>query len=475
MTGALEDPTLSSHVARGFRWSLLNNTVTRIGSFLTGVLLARLLVPHDYGVYAAALVVLNVLLSLNELGVSLAIVRWNRPMERFAPTVVTLAVASSCFAYALAWFSAPLVSSALGAPSATSVIRILALSVIVDGCACVPAAILTRNFLQRRRLFVDLANFTSGTALTILLAVGGLGAASLAWGRLLGNCVALALLVAWKITRVRPGFDRAVAAELVRFGLPLAGASLLVLGVVNVDYVIIGSVLGPVDLGYYLLATSVAAWPVSFFSEAIRRVSFAGFSRVADDDEAFSEGFARAAALVLAVIVPVGIGLAVVAEPLIELVYGSKWLPAASALKFLALLGIARVFLELAYDALIARGRATGVMAIQGSWLVCLVPALVLAASQGGIAGVGLVHATIAWLVIVPAFLWLLVRHGLRLREVALLCWRPMVGAPLLAVTAVWASHLAGGSALLSLLFAFLVGVAVYIPIVLPLRRLLPR
>ena len=67
----------------------------------------------------------------------------------------------------------------------------------------------------------------------------------------------------------------------MRFGLPLAGASLLILGMVNVDSLVVGAALGPVALGFYQIAFNMSGWPVRTISEATRRVSFAGFSRLA--------------------------------------------------------------------------------------------------------------------------------------------------------------------------------------------------
>jgi len=94
--------SLSSRVAAATRWSLLNTVVIRVGNFALGVVLARyFLGPGEWGLYAVGLLVLNVLLSANEMGVSLAVVRWEGDVRRFAPTVLTLSFANSLLLYAL--------------------------------------------------------------------------------------------------------------------------------------------------------------------------------------------------------------------------------------------------------------------------------------------------------------------------------------------------------------------------------------
>ena len=101
---------LHTTARRALWWSVANNIVGRVGTTLMGIVLARLLVPEDYGVYAVALVALNGLLSMNELGVSLAIVRRPGDVSRIAPTVKTLALGSSIVLWVLMFAAAPYVA-----------------------------------------------------------------------------------------------------------------------------------------------------------------------------------------------------------------------------------------------------------------------------------------------------------------------------------------------------------------------------
>src|SRR5215211_7433960 len=117
--GAGTNMPLHGRVAAAVRWSVLNTVLIRIGNFATGIMLARyLLGPREWGLYAVGLVVLGVLLSANEMGVSLALVRWDGDVRRFAPTVLTLSAASSLLLYAGLFVSAPYVARALGSPDA---------------------------------------------------------------------------------------------------------------------------------------------------------------------------------------------------------------------------------------------------------------------------------------------------------------------------------------------------------------------
>lgn len=467
---APDPPSLGRKVGSAARWSLVNTVVMRLGNFATGIVLARFFLgPEAWGVYGIAQTVLLVLLSANELGVSLALVRWEGDPRRFAPTVLTLSAASSCLLYAALFAAAPAVAAVLGSPEASGVLRVMCLCVVLDGLAQVPAGFLTREFAQGRRMAIDGVNFVLSTSVTLLLAVQGWGAMSFACGAVAGNAAALAGCCLAAPGTLRFGWDRAQARALLRFGLPLAGASMLALGVVNVDTMVVGSTLDQLALGFYVLAFNISGWPVRIVSEAARRVSFAGFSRLASSPKALASGFGRALGVVVTATVPLCVLLAALAGPIVELVYGARWLPAARALPWLMALGLVRIGCELAYDCLVAIGRRRSLIAVQGLWLLLLIPALVIGARTGGIVGVAQGHVLIAGAVVVPVFLLALHRGGIPLGTVARACaWPFLGGAVMTGVILVLERHL--GDGVLALLATGAAGALAYALCVLPSR-----
>ncbi|OKK22584.1 polysaccharide biosynthesis protein [Streptomyces sp. CB00455] len=466
-------PSLGRKVGSAVRWSLVNTVVMRLGNFATGIVLARFFLgPEAWGVYGIAQTVLLVLLSANELGVSLAIVRWEGDPRRFAPTVLTLSAVSSGLLYAGLFAAAPAVARILGSPEAAGVLRVMCLCVVLDGLSQVPAGFLTREFAQGRRMAVDAVNFVLSTTLTLLLAVEGWGAMSFAWGSVAGNAAALIGCCLAVPGTLRFGWDREQARALLRFGLPLAGASMLALGVVNVDTMVVGSALDQRALGFYVLAFNMSGWPVRIISEAARRVSFAGFSRLAGSPRALADGFGRALGVVVTATVPLCVLLAALAAPVVELVYGERWLPAARALPWLMGLGLVRIGCELAYDCLVAIGRRRSLIGVQGLWLLVLVPALVAGADLGGIVGVARAHVLVAGAVVVPVFLLVLHRGGIGIGTVARACsWPFLGGAAMTAVALGLERYLGDGAA--ALLATAVSGLLCYALCVLPSRAFL--
>jgi PST family polysaccharide transporter len=409
-----ERSELGARARTGMLWSLLNSGAARMLNVVAGMVIARVVAPDEFGTYTAALLVMTIVLSMNEAGLSVAVIRWREGVERIAPTAVTASFASSVIWSALMFFGAPTIAALLGAPGAVLPIRLLAAGVLLDGISTIPNALLMRIFKQRSRAVAQLLGFAVGTPIGILLA-GAHGAAGLAVGLVIANAVATATILWLAPMRPRPGWDGAIAIELFRIGLPPALTSLLLLAVVNIDSIIVSRVLGVTALGFYALAFNVANWPWNLLSISIRQVSLPAFSRLADDRAELEKAFAHSLSLAAGLAVLGGILIAALAAPLVGILYGDKWLPAVAALQWLALLGALRVTLELCYDLLIAVGRAGSLVRLQIGWLAALAVALPVGAHLGGIAGVAIAQGIVSAALVLPLNARLLAGSGLRL------------------------------------------------------------
>ena len=176
--------------------------------------------------------------------------------------------------------------------------------------------------------------------------------------------------------------------------------------------------------------------------------------------------------MLVALAIPACVLLITLAGPVIETIYGARWLPAADSLSLLGVLGLLRVFYELAYDGLAAAERKQTLLVVQGLWLVVLIPVLLAGAQLRGITGVSAGHVLVAVLVVGPAFLWSLHRIGITLRALLARCLRPIIGGILMAVVSLAIIHMTGPG-LIGLFAAGAAAGAVYIPLILPMRKLI--
>lgn len=423
----LDERKLGQRARRGFSWSLTNSVIRRVWTFALGIMLARLLVPADFGVYALALAALTILMSMNDLGVGVAIIRWQGDPSRAARTATSISIGVSVAMYAVTFAIAPGVAEYLGAPAATPVLRLITLAVIFDGVAGIPNALLERAFQQRRRFFVDLSGIAVNAVVVLSLAVAGYGPFALAWGILAGNFVTAVGIILVAPDRPRPGYNTSDGKALISVGLPLAGASLLVFAMLNVDYLVIAGMLDVVALGFYLLAFNLSSWPPNLLTVAIRSVSIPAFSRLASSPERLYSRFTSIFGVVITVTLPLSAILSVLAARLIVVIYGMQWLPAAQALIVLAPLGVARIGLNLCYDLFVAIGRSRTVLWLQGLWVGALIPAMILGTGFGGIRGAAIAHVAVAFLIVAPAFSIALRRAGVPLKPLAATVIRPFI------------------------------------------------
>lgn len=464
--------SIHRQAGRGLRWSLFGTMAMKVGSFAMGLVLARLLAPAEFGTYAIALAATNILMSVNDVGLIAATVQWRGKLAEMAPTATTMAAGFAAAAYGLSWLAAPWFAAVAGDRAAAPVVRLLALVVLIDGLTAVRSAALMRGFRQDKLILANSGGLVTNAVIAITLAAGGAGALSFAWGQVAGACLTGALVFGFARLPARVGFDRRIAARLLRFGLPLTASLGVEALIMNVQFMIIGGLAGPVALGYFLLAFNVASWAQSILGTAIRYVSVAGFSRLSEgDDHALAVGVQRSMSMLVTVVAPITALTVALAGPLIAFLYGAQWSPSAPVLRFLVVFTLVRIVTGLAMDILMGAGATRATLWVQVGWAVALIPALWAATHLDGIRGAALAHAAIAVLVALPLAALALRRAGVDVARVVPGMIRPLAAALLAGVVAVVAARLTGPHPV-ALLVAGGAAMLAYLPLAVPRDQL---
>lgn len=259
---------------------------------------------------------------------------------------------------------------------------------------------------------IDQVNVWVGAFVSLALALTGMGAMALAIGRLLGSVLSGLLFIKASPLPYRFGWSKEHALPLLRFGLPLAGTSMIVFAVGYTDQLTAGAFLGATALGFYVLAFNLSSWPVSIVSQPLRRVAPAAFAAVQHDPQRMRQSVLTLYGVVGAATIPAFFAIAFAAQPMVLLIYGDVWLPAATVLSWLVIAALCRVFSDLTYDYIVVLGRTNIVFKIQACSLVVLVPALILGAKIGGLPGLALAQTIVSALVVLPLYLWQLRKIG---------------------------------------------------------------
>lgn len=454
----LQDVTVSGGIRRGLAWSAVSSMVLRLGTFSVGIFLARMFTPEQFGLFAVVLTVQTVMMTLADFGLSSDLIRSANHRDK-APTVATMSLVISAALTALLAGSSDWLAGILGASEAGPVLAVMSLTLLIAGIGVVPYATLQRNFLQKQVFVIAVVDFVVGTVLLVVLVMGGWGIMALAVSRVVAQLVAVVLQFVLSGERPRYGFDRTLARGVWMFGLPVAGANLLSWALLGADKVLVSSLAGATILGFYFLAFNISNWPMSVLGQVVRSVSLPAFARVSTG--ARDRSLAIAFAPVWSGSVLIGLMLAMLAAPVIELVYGSRWLVAAPLLAVLACFGVLRTALDLATSYLLARGEPRRVLLLQVAWMITLIPLLVSGILWSGGLGAAAAHL-VSSLVLLALYARSLFYVGADVTAVAAVFWPPLAAAvPAVAVT--WLATQMGSEPIIELLAGGTVGTTVYV------------
>lgn len=401
---------LSASVRRGAFWSVATSLLLRVASIFVTAVIARILDPRDFGVFAVALTAYTIVSSVGEFGVSSCLIRADLDLDSLAPTMAAVSVATSAIlAGAMTVFAVP-IAGALGSAAAAGPIRVMALTVILNGVFAVPTAQLTRDFKQDKLFLANAISFVPSTVLLILLAKSGSGAMAFAWSRVVGQFVSGCVVFAAVPKVYRPGVARSAMSVLFMFGLPLAGANFVNYILVNVDYALIGHLMGAVPLGIYVLAFNVASWPASLFSTMLYSVALPAFSRVKHDADLLKNAIGSAMGALSIVVIPICALTMALARPLVLTLYGAKWATSADVLSVLSLYGAISMICSLFANIVASLGRTRSILVIQLIWLAALFPAMVIGLRRDGIVGASVAHVIVIGPIVLPIYLFVLRR-----------------------------------------------------------------
>ena len=388
---------LARAAVRGVAWQAVSFFAGKALVLVATAILAHLLAPSAFGVVALALVFITFADVVTDLGLAQALVFFPLDQRRNDAALLVCLAVSAAFVVA-AMLAAPLVASFFGHPEVTGMFRVLSLSLMLRASGQVPDALLRKSLHFRPRTIAELGRAMVQGALSVLLAVAGYGPWAIIDGYLAG-CVIWSLLL-WAAVPYRPGlsFWRVRGAglrPLLQFGAPAAGTALLLCLVFNVDYLIVGRLLGASALAYYTLGFRIPELVIISVFNVISVVAFPLFSRVREDERRLHGGYLLGLRVQAIYGAAAGVGLAMAAPMIVNVVFGRAWGPAIVPLEALALYATFRSLGLGPHEAFRGIGRPDLLVRLSLLRLAVVAPALLIGA-RFGIDGVSWAQAAAA-------------------------------------------------------------------------------
>lgn len=346
--------SVGSKVAIGAGWMILWRLVSRVLGTLSTLVLARLLVPADFGLVAIATTLVVAIDSLSLLGLHDAIIRSPKADRSLFDTAFTLTAMRAAITGGLLALSAGWVAVYFSEPRLEAVIYCLALLALLEGFENIAVVEFRRDLNFRNEFLLFLAPRLTGVVFGIIFAFALRNYWALVGSIALQRIVRLAM--SYRIHSYRPGFSFSAWRELLGFSLWAWASSVVQFTKDRFATLILGRNLDSAAVGTFLLGSEIALSPASEIAHPISRVLLSGFAYASRTGGDVVAGFRRAVGIVATMMLPAGIGISAVAGLVVSVALGSAWL---SAIPVLQILGFAAPLISLAPIGammLIARG-----------------------------------------------------------------------------------------------------------------------
>lgn len=301
------------------------------------LLLARLLLPDDYGVIAIVTVIINLLNVFVDSGLGNALIQKKDADELDFSSVFWFNVLCCLILYAITYCFAPYIAKFFNRSELTLIIRVLTIQIIISGVKNVQQAYVARNLQFKKFFFATLGGTIGAAFFGILLAYKGLGVWALVTQQLLN--AALDTMILWRIVKWRPRreFSLSRLAGLLSFGWKLLVSSLVETLYIEIRQIVIGKKYSSSDLAYYNKGQQFPMFIVGNVCTSIDSVIMPAMSTVQDDKERLKSMTRRAIKTNIYVIAPIMMGLFAIATPLIRLLLTEKWIDCVPYMRILCI------------------------------------------------------------------------------------------------------------------------------------------
>ena len=343
---------LEHKVVSGVVWSFAEKFLTMLVQMVVSIIVARRLMPEDFGVMAILTFFTSVALTIVDSGFSQTLIRKREPSDSDYRSVFLFNVVVALLLYFVLWALAAPIARFYGHSVIRDVAPVLFLLLPINSLCVVQTVMFTREF--RFKLLSNIVFFASlvSGVVAVAMAVAGCGIWALVAQRLLQmgiKAVAFWLIRRW---RVRGGVSLSALREMAPFSLRLLATDLIASIYNNVAQLFVGKIYSTASLGYYSQAQKLKDLAVISTVQSVQGVTYPALSKLSADEEKFSAGYERIVRLLSFVLFPAMLGLVAISSDMFMLLLGERWMPTVPYFRILALSGMVYPLAMVGYNVL---------------------------------------------------------------------------------------------------------------------------
>jgi len=435
---------LRSSLVQGGIWLTISRLAVNLLSVVSTFTLARLLLPEDFGVVANAWTILALISSIVDVPVGAALIHIREPTRQHIDTAWTLGVLRGVLIATVLSLVAVPAAAFFDEPALQSIILALGLSVLLSCIASPTRSLVQRGLRFHVEFMIEVGAKLATVGVSIAIAWVYQSAWALVWGAVAGQVVTV--VIGYAMAPYRPHFSLACLSELWSFSIWLTLSQSMATVNWRFDQILIAKLLGRAELGIYSVGDNLAQMPTRETTQPLLKVLFPGFSALGDSSEKLQNAYKRAQAMLTTLVLPLGVGVALVADPAIRLGMGEKWLPVVFVVQTLAAIYSLQTLGALAQPLALSQGTTRTIFTRDVQLFVLRLPMILSGLLLGGLSGV--VIARVGTGLIAILFNMRVVRSviGMPLLEQLHACARPLLSAGIMVLAVLCARPLWGGS-----------------------------
>ncbi len=429
------DPAVGSlllRTAQGTGWVIGWRMATRILGVISTLTLVRLLLPSDFGLVALSASFAQSIEAFAVLGVEDAVVRERAPTRDVYDTGFTLNALRSVTTAAVILALAIPAGSFFAEPRLANILAALAIATLLDGFTNIGIVDFRRDFAFGKEFQLWILPRLIAIILTLAAAFTWHSYWALVVGTLVGR--GLRVIFSYRMHPFRPRLTVRAWRRLVGYSTWSWAVSVVVLMRDRSDTILIGRMLNPTQVGIYAIGSEVAALPTTELVEPLCRAAFSGFAAGRNAELSPGDTYLRIIATMALLTLPAGVGIALVADPLVNLAFGTLWGGAVPLVQILALAGTLTVFGLISGTLFSAHGLLRQMFELSVATLILRVALLIFLIDRMGLYGAALA-AAIAIAVEQSLYVLLTIRHfGLRPTALFRHTWRCLLATAAMAM-----------------------------------------
>jgi len=343
---------------KGLAWSFLDNIVVQGVGFITGIILARLLSPREFGLVGMVTIFIALGQSFVDSGFTQALIRKKECTQADYSTVFFFNVLVGIAWYILLLVSAGSIAGFFSQPELTGLVPVLGLGVVINAFSIIQTTQLTKRIDFKLQTRISVVSSILSGIIAVVLAFRGFGVWSLVVLSLARNILNTLFLWFWNKWKPSLVFDLTSFKKLFGFGSKLLLVGLIDTTYRNIYLAVIGKFFSAADLGFYTRADQFNQLPSQNLTAIVQRVSYPVLSSISDDFPAMKSAYKKLIKSTMLISFVLMIGLAAVAEPMVLTLIGEQWLVSAEYLQLLCFGGMLYPLHALNLNMLSVQGRS---------------------------------------------------------------------------------------------------------------------